>query len=94
MPWASKSTGIQDFKILVFPVGALLILFEIMYPITAYLEMSPRGGSSEWQRWHLGVVPLWKYEHYHLPSWHMANIVVLTLSVSLWAWCIYISRKV
>ncbi len=87
----------QDFRILVAPVGAVLIGFVLCYPLTSYLELPPESAAAgiipEESGWHLGIVPLWQYDHYSIASWHPANIIILLGLLSLWVACFFLARK-
>ncbi len=88
----------QDFRILVAPIGALLLLFVLCYPVTSYLELPPdatiAGVTPEESGWHLGIVPLWHYDHYSLANWHPANALILLGLVILWGACLYLARRI
>lgn len=88
----------QDFRILVAPIGALLLLFVLCYPVTSYLELPAEVAAAsvppEESGWHLGIVPLWQYDRYSLASWHPANALILLGLVSLWGACFYLARRI
>ena len=91
------SSGHQDLRILVAPVGALILVFTLCYPLTSYLEILPESSASgaffEESGWHLGLLPLWRYDHYAIARWHPANVLILLVLLSLWGACFYLARR-
>ena len=88
----------QDFRILVAPVGAMLIGYVLLYPLTSYLELPPESAAAgiipEESGWHLGIVPLWQYDHYSIASWHPVNALILLGLATLWGAYFYFARRI
>ena len=91
------SSGHQDLRILVAPVGALLLAFVLCYPLTSYQEILPGSPTAEVfpeeSGWHVGIVPFWQYDNYAIARWHPANILILLVLLSLFGACFYLARR-